>query len=305
MFTLIELLVVISIIAILAALLLPILQSAREKARFIQCASNQHQIGAAIMLYASDHDDYLIYCSWVLGAQFPNGDAHDVPPGSGRLGGFGVDWDDLLNHYLGGNLMTWDDMLGYLNQENDPRAVKVLGCPSDRWGDQEAGTAKLSYAANQRVLGTTNWNWAEASVYRYSASGNVQNEIKGQAKLGFFPDPSGCFTISDAPNNDQNSSHQGSTHGRHTLRLLWKTRLPVWKPNYPSPNTAVWGPTETGTGRIWGPSSFIRENSIISSSMVMFRLTTPSIPTAPAAWMRPKGSGATPSMTEEPDSLSG
>jgi prepilin-type N-terminal cleavage/methylation domain-containing protein/prepilin-type processing-associated H-X9-DG protein len=59
-FTLIELLVVIAIIAILAAILFPVFAQAREKARQSTCASNVNQLGKAILMYASDHDEVLV-----------------------------------------------------------------------------------------------------------------------------------------------------------------------------------------------------------------------------------------------------
>ncbi len=124
-FTLIELLVVIAIIAVLAAMLLPALNRARDKAKTAHCISNLKQVGLGIHQYAGDYEDW-------------------VPFGLDAAGS--KQFLSLLNPYFGGKEY---DGLGTVN------FAKVWYCPAvplKRFVDIPWGTS-TNYLPNYRYNG--------------------------------------------------------------------------------------------------------------------------------------------------------
>jgi len=127
-FTLVELMVVVAIIALLAALLLPALASAKDKGRKAACVSNLHQVGLAIHLYASDLDGVIPYGPKAPPFTSPT----DFYPSSGAP-------TSLLSLQSGAPVG-----LGLLLKQYVAQTPKVLFCPgTDQPMDADVELAKV------------------------------------------------------------------------------------------------------------------------------------------------------------------
>ena len=153
-FTLIELLVVIAIISILAAILFPVFQKVREKARQAACSSNEKQLALGVLMYAQDSDEYLPPTQaadttlWpaLVNTYVRNDQVRVCPDDSGAMNSYGL------------NELTFVDL-------TDPQhpPIPILAAfqtPSDTVMLGEVGTG---------TVGTTPANLADLSTPRQNA----------------------------------------------------------------------------------------------------------------------------------------
>ena len=217
-FTLIELLVVISIISLLIALLLPVLQKSREAARTTGCLTNLRSLGQVMAVYQTDFKD------WLPGGIDPNG--WPVPENYSTM------WIGKVAYAYnrnGSELETW------LQNPKNP-----LACPSHTFYDKVGSStfaashyAKFgSYGWNARMLGTNDGilDWKKHYVHPSMIKYPLASRVLFFDTWGLKPDNqarhSGYWVYPSVGNASQ-TLNLGMTFPHARCAPFWRTRLPM------------------------------------------------------------------------------
>ena len=178
-FTLIELLVVIAIIAILAAMLMPALQQARERAKSAACQNNLKQLGNVLFDYAAEFNDYFMSQQ----SRLPNYN------------------NGALTNWLAAGSWLHKHLYSGMTAEQFQKGDTILGCPSR----DDSGYFHFSYAGARKKMSS------------YAHNTLLMGTISSPVKISSIKKPSFYIAFPDSEIHTLLSSNHwfGKEHGKN------------------------------------------------------------------------------------------